>query len=292
MDKWNEIRTAYMLAKLGTLSATATELGIHRSTVMRHIDALEAHLEVVLFQRNDKGYLPTEAGVEVMRLGEVTDSHFSNLPQRLQNKEQHLEGKLTITTVSELAPMLMPVIKQYQQQHPAMTVEIIGDLRNFNLEYGEADVAIRGGDKPETPDNVVMPLFETQMVLMAHQSYLQQFGEPTLGNLNKHRFVAMNDRPAVLYWNEWIYDTVPADKIVVKGSTQQIISHAILSGCGIGALPVEMANNNTGLQPVLAGLEWPARAWTLVHRDMTKTPKVKAFIELLKQYTDWHIMLR
>ena len=54
MDKWNEIRTAYKLAKLRTLSATAQDMGIHRSTVMRHIDALEEHLGVILFQRNDK----------------------------------------------------------------------------------------------------------------------------------------------------------------------------------------------------------------------------------------------
>ncbi|KNC65158.1 LysR family transcriptional regulator, partial [Pseudoalteromonas rubra] len=67
MNKWTEMRTAYRLAKLGTLSATAQELGVHRSTVMRHIDVLESALGVTLFQRNDRGYLPTEAGLEIMR---------------------------------------------------------------------------------------------------------------------------------------------------------------------------------------------------------------------------------
>lgn len=53
MDKWTELRTAYKLAKLGTLSETARDMGIHRSTVMRHIDVLEESLGVVLFQRNN-----------------------------------------------------------------------------------------------------------------------------------------------------------------------------------------------------------------------------------------------
>ena len=65
MEKWTEFKTAYKLAKFGTLSATAKDLGIHRSTVMRQIDVLEESLGVKLFQRNDKGYLPTEAGLEV-----------------------------------------------------------------------------------------------------------------------------------------------------------------------------------------------------------------------------------
>ena len=39
-----EIRTAYFIAKLGTVSAAADALGVHRATVMRRIDLLEAEL--------------------------------------------------------------------------------------------------------------------------------------------------------------------------------------------------------------------------------------------------------
>ena len=41
MEKWAELRTAYQVAKLGTVSAAATALGFHRATVNRHIDVLE-----------------------------------------------------------------------------------------------------------------------------------------------------------------------------------------------------------------------------------------------------------
>ena len=41
MDKWAELRTAYQVAKLGTVSAAATALGFHRATVNRHIDVPE-----------------------------------------------------------------------------------------------------------------------------------------------------------------------------------------------------------------------------------------------------------
>lgn len=138
MDKWNEIRTAYKLAQHQTLSATAQEMGVHRSTVMRHIDTLEAELGVLLFQRNDKGYLPTEAGLEIMRLGEVTENHFSQLGAQIKSKEQALSGTLTVTAINDMASMLMPVIQQYQRCYPNMRVDFIGDLRKFNLEYGEA----------------------------------------------------------------------------------------------------------------------------------------------------------
>jgi len=41
IDNWNLIRTAYTIAKLGTESAAASELNLHRATVMRHVDTLE-----------------------------------------------------------------------------------------------------------------------------------------------------------------------------------------------------------------------------------------------------------
>ena len=291
MDNWNEIRTVYRLAKLGTLSATAQDMGVHRSTVMRHVDGLEEALGVVLFQRNDKGYIPTEAGLEVMRLGEVTDSHFSQLESVLQSKEHTLVGKLTITLVSEIAAMIMPVVKQYQQQNPQMSVELMGDIRNFKLEYGEADIAIRGGDQPSTPDNVVMPLLQTELVLCAHKDYIKEFGIPS-DDLTQHRFVALNERPKHLPWNEWIYDHIEPAQIVVKASSQALITHAILSACGIGALPQQVVDEHTDLVEIPLDEVWKISLWILVHRDMYSMPKVKAFIALLKKATLWPLQLR
>ena len=51
MDNWDEIRTAFQVARLGTVSGAAEVLGVHHATVIRHIDAIEGRLGVKLFQR-------------------------------------------------------------------------------------------------------------------------------------------------------------------------------------------------------------------------------------------------
>lgn len=287
MDKWTEIKTAYKLAKLGTLSATAQSLGIHRSTVMRHIDALEDNLGVVLFQRNDKGYIPTEAGLDLMRLGEVTDNQFSQLISRLKSQEQILEGKLTITIVSDIISMIMPSIYQYQTEYPCMQVEVIGDLRNFKLEYGEADIAIRGGDKPTTPDNIVLPLLKEELILCAHQNYIDRHGKPTQDNLNQHKFVALNERPPHLIGNEWIYENVPDENIVLRGNDSQILFHGVKAGSGIGFMPAQMIERNSNLHPIPSSLVWDVEIWVLIHRDMFNMPKIRKFLDILKAQKDW-----
>ena len=65
MENWDEIRTAYHVARLGTVSGAAEVLGVHHATVIRHIDALEGRLGVKLFQRHARGYTATEAGEDL-----------------------------------------------------------------------------------------------------------------------------------------------------------------------------------------------------------------------------------
>lgn len=292
MDKWTELRTAYKLAKYQTLSATATHLGVHRSTVMRHIDGLEDSLKVKLFQRSDKGYVPTDAGIEIMRLGEVTENHFSQLSAQIKGKVQQLAGTLTITSVNEIAGLLMPVIQQYQSRYPQMLVEYIGDLRNFKLEYGEADIAIRAGVKPTTPDNIVFPVAQLDLVMCADESYITQFGTPNSKNLDQHRFIALGERPDQLAWNEWIYENITAQNIVFRCSSHQVLTRAIESGCGIGVLPEQLVESSASLRKV-SDQRWTISIWALVHRDMYQLAKIKAFIEILLTLKDkphnWNI---
>ena len=291
MDKWNEIRTAYKLAKFKTLSATAQEMGIHRATVMRHIDTLEETLGVILFQRNDKGYIPTEAGLDIMRLGEITETHFAQLPNRLKQNEAALEGSLSITSVADIASMIMPSILKYQQKYPKMRIDYLDDIRNFKLEYGEADIAIRTGKKPTTPDNIVLPLVQVSLTFAAHKSYIEKHGVPSPDTLKQHRFVALRDRPSHLVWNEWIYQNIADENIVFKSANHQVLAQAIMKGGGIGAMPKHNLDQIPDLVEIPSPDDWQVPIWILVHRDMFNMQKIKAFIALLRQKDDMHISL-
>jgi DNA-binding transcriptional LysR family regulator len=77
MDNWDEIRTAYQVARNGTVSGAADVLGVHHATVIRHIDALEQRLGVKLFQRHARGYAATEAGDDLLQVAKATDDQFS-----------------------------------------------------------------------------------------------------------------------------------------------------------------------------------------------------------------------
>src|SRR5210317_620204 len=108
MDNWDEVRTAYQVARLGTVSGAADVLGVHHATVIRHIDALEKRLGVKLFQRHARGYTPTEAGADLLRVAQATDDQFNQLAGRIKGRGSDVSGELVVTSLVTLAPRMAP----------------------------------------------------------------------------------------------------------------------------------------------------------------------------------------
>ena len=97
MDHWDEVRTAYHVARSGTVSGAAEALGVHHATVIRHVDALENRLGVRLFQRHSRGYTATEAGRDLLQVAQATDDQFAQLAGRLRGQGSGVTGELKVT---------------------------------------------------------------------------------------------------------------------------------------------------------------------------------------------------
>ncbi|MEM9523842.1 MAG: LysR family transcriptional regulator, partial [Pseudomonadota bacterium] len=178
IDDWNEIRTAFHVAKLGTVSAAAEALGVHHATVIRHVDALEARLGAKLFQRHARGYTATEAGQDLLQVAHTTQDQFSQLSSRIKGRGNTVTGDLIVTSLSMMSPLLAPVLARFQSDHPQVTVRLLTDSRLFRLEYGEAHIAIRAGAVPREPDNVVQAFMRQSVELYAGNAYAARYGKP------------------------------------------------------------------------------------------------------------------
>ena len=190
MDNWDEIRTAYQVARLGTVSGAAEVLGVHHATVIRHIDALEGRLGVKLFQRHARGYTATEAGHDLMRVAQTTDDQLQQLEGRIKGRGNEVAGDLLVTSLVAFAPLLVPALTSFRAQYPDVIVRFLTDDRVFRLEYGEAHVALRAGSVPQEPDNVVQSFARQAVALYGSKSYIEARGMPADEEaLRDHDFV-------------------------------------------------------------------------------------------------------
>jgi DNA-binding transcriptional LysR family regulator len=71
--KWDDTRAFLVVARLGTLSAGATALGVGVATLSRRIERLEAALKLPLFVRQQSGYQLTEDGAELLEKAEAME---------------------------------------------------------------------------------------------------------------------------------------------------------------------------------------------------------------------------
>ncbi len=293
MESWDEIRTAFHVARIGTVSGAAEELGVHHATVIRHVDALERRLGVKLFQRHPRGYTPTEAGSDLMQVGQATDDQIAQLVSRVRGRGDAVSGELVVTSLASMAPVLTPALVRFQQAHPALVVRYLTGDRVFRLQYGEAHVAIRAGAAPDDPDNVVQPFGQLRMGLYASADYVRRHGRPEIPeNAEGHTFVGTDDPESRAPYAIWMRAHVPPERVTFRTVEPGLARAAILAGGGIGFLPQWDGDRLADLVALAEPRdEWSAAYWLVTHVDLHRTAKVQSFLRFLKdEAREWGIL--
>ncbi|SLN67111.1 HTH-type transcriptional regulator DmlR [Roseivivax jejudonensis] len=286
MDNWDEIRTAFQVARRGTVSGAAEELGVHHATVIRHIDALEGRLGVKLFQRHARGYTPTEAGEDLLRVAQTTDEQFQQLAGRIRGRGSDVSGDLIVTSVITFATLMIPALAAFRALHPEVRVRYITDDRVFRLEYGEAHVALRAGNAPQEPDNVVQKFPSEPVALYASQDYLKRRGVPkTIEDMAEHDFVGPENLESRAPFYRWLREHIPDERLVLRSTDTRVSEQAILAGAGIGFFLVREARYHKSLVQLMPPQdEWTPPLWLVTHVDLHRTAKVQAFLKHLKEF--------
>lgn len=285
MESWDEVRTAYQVARRGTVSGAAEALGVHHATVIRHIDALEARLGVRLFQRHARGYTPTEAGEDLLRVAQATDDQLSQLESRMKGSGKGVTGDLVVTSLVALSPRITPLLVAFQRKFPEVVVRYLTGDRLFRLEYGEAHVAIRGGiAPPDQPDNVVQSFGTEPVNLYAAQSYIDAYGLPEgEGRYGAHYFVGPEDPKSRAPWFQWLDAEVERERVTFRSDDPHARRLAVLHGAGLGFLSPQEAREHEGVVNVSGGQRtWSSPLWLVTHMDLHRTSKVQALLGFLK----------
>ncbi len=290
MESWDEIRTAFQVARLGTVSGAADVLGVHHATVIRHIDALERRLGVKLFQRHARGYTPTESGRDLLAVAQTTEEQFAHLVSRIKGQGETVSGELVVTSIAGIADLLTPVMTSFQEKWPDVRVRFLTDMRVFRLDYGEAHVAIRAGSGAEEPDNVVQPLTRMKAGLYASRTYVERYGKPgSEADFAGHRFVCSDNETTRAPFHRWLRATVQPDQITYAATEPAALERAVRQGAGIGFIMAMRAADDPGLVEILPSrAEWDSALRIVTHVDLHRTRKVQAFLAHLKDAAkDW-----
>jgi len=275
-----------------TLSFTkaAEELYITQSAVSRQMRALEEHLGVALFERRPRSLALTEqgrslhlaAGEFLERLQEATDRLRSN------GGAPHL----TVTTTGGFASLwLIPRLRSFTALHPDVDVRIAATYKTFNLERSLVDVAVRYCKEEEAPEGAIR-LFGEELFPVCSPALQNEGPHPlrTLGDLQNHALLHMDEARGQLDWDTWLTaqghaDLKPAASMRFD-SYEQMIQAAIGGqgvAMGIGRLVSALMDQGKLVAPFCKSVIG-ARAYYIIRSATTgNRAHVQAFVHWLVQ---------
>ncbi|QEI06538.1 LysR family transcriptional regulator [Pigmentiphaga aceris] len=286
MDRLQAMKVFVKVAETQGFAESARQLLMSPPGVTRAIAALEAGIGARLFTRTTRSVKLTEAGERYYEdcrriLGEIEEAEAA-----AGGSYATPAGTLTVTAPVHFGQLhVLPVLIDYLDQHPAVTVRTMFVDRLVNLVDEGIEVAIRIGHLPDSGLHAVA-VGEVHRVLCASPNYLANadpLTEPA--DLAAHRIVASTGA-----WSstEWRFGLESKTTINVKPrllcNTNDAAIAAAVSGWGITRVlsyQVRQHVNEGRLQILLPQYQEAAMPVHIVYSAGRKaSAKVRAFVDL------------
>ncbi len=305
---WDNLRFLIALADNNTLSNAANQLGVSHTTVQRRVRAFEEELQVQLFIHTPDGYHLTEAGQILYEQVHSLQDTVHTVSRQLVAREKELSGTVTVATTDTIGYLLMPkFIKDFSEKHPKLDVNLIIDNKRSDLSRLEADIAVRGGQRPQE-SLIGKKVGRLDFCLCLSHQYLQSMkmknalfvdfaGGRDDERQNKicvpearrgdFRFITLNDEFRGVPFNQWFVGAVP--KGVGSIQTDGLMSAYSLckEGVGVALLPKFVVALESKLIEIQFSEESPvpqSELWILSHAELRDSVRIKAVKQMLFEY--------
>ena len=281
----NHVAVFEAVARTGSFSAAAKELGIQKSSASRAIARFENELKVQLLFRTTRKVSLSEAGTalydRVTPLLRSMKGALLGLPQRGEVPS----GTLKVTAPVDLGVLfLAEVLSRYTARYPDVSVDLYLTGRVVDLVGEGFDVALRVASKLEDSTLVVRRAAPVLFQLFASPLYLARRGTPRYEDeLEAHDWVVFRGGPQKLR----VAPVKPAAGRVPRIVCDDLLfaREAVRAGVGIGLLPTFVAEPDVlvgSLVRIVPRFERSAGSLYIVTPAAKHVPgKVAAFRDLV-----------
>jgi DNA-binding transcriptional LysR family regulator len=274
---WSDVRVFLAVVRNGSTLAASRKLGMAQPTVARRIEALEHDVGLTLFERDTRGFKPTDVARSLLSLAEEMEAAAA----RFDDKTRALSKArpIRITAPGAFADRVNDLLSEFIALHPDTSFEIVPSLRTLNLLDGEADIALRVTQAEPDESLICRRISTARWALFAGKPYAERSGVPkSTSDFKGHRFVTFQHDDVPDYLHHWLLRNVTPDQIVTSFSDVELMQAAVRAGQGLGLLNLRMAENDKALLRCFDDIEELSRSHLmLISPDAYRRPEVKAF---------------
>ncbi|GHB13441.1 LysR family transcriptional regulator [Salinicola rhizosphaerae] len=281
------------VARAGTFTKAAAQLGVSQSALSHTVRDLEARLGIKVLARTTRKVAPTVEGQRLLeRVVPMLEELESELWSIIDTRDKPA-GNFRITTTDYAAntlvwPKLRPVLSQYPDIH----VELVTDYQLTDIVESQFDAGIRLGEQVGEGMIAVRVGPDFSMRAVASPDYFRTHGKPqTPQALTEHRCINLRlPTHGSLY--AWEFEKEGREiRVKVQGqltfNTIEPVLQAAIDGYGIGYLPDGLVADAIAagkLEPALEAWSPPFTGYFLYypHRRQS-SPAFSILVEALRQ---------
>ena len=189
----NDVVVFTQVVAKGSFTEAGKQLGLPPSAVSRRVARLEERLGFKLLHRTTRSLGLTDSG-------RIYYDRTSRIPRQLEEAARAVNqtratpsGLLRITAPPDDGGVIWQLLSGFVISYPDVDLEVIHTLDYLDIVERGIDVALRGGDPPDSTLFTAHQLFDSRILLAASPDYLARRGTPKrVEDLEDHDCIAMD----------------------------------------------------------------------------------------------------
>ncbi len=149
--KLKQLRLLVAIGEYNSILRAAEQINLSQPAATKLLKDLEIDFGVQLFNRTNRGVVPTEAGAALLRHGKLILAQISQAAQELDDLGEGLGGRVVVGTLLTASAKLLPeTIARVHRSRPNVSIVVRDGTNDFLmplLQTGELDMVI--GRLPE-----------------------------------------------------------------------------------------------------------------------------------------------
>jgi DNA-binding transcriptional LysR family regulator len=275
---WNLIRSFLAVAREGSLSAAARALATTQPTIGRHVNELEASLDMVLFQRGRDGFQLTEKGAALFERAEPMADSAAGFARLAQGSANKIDGTVRITASEVVAAYVLPdILADLGREEPGIEIELVATNQIGNLLSRDADIAVRMV-RPVQNDLVARHVADLPLA-----AYLDRHGRPLAPlDLVGHRLIGWDRSDEIIAGFAQFGVTIDRHAFAFRSDNQIVLWEAVKAGLGVGFAQASLVAREPGVEQVLPALPLPSLPlWLAIHEDLRMSARIRRVLDYL-----------
>lgn len=282
------LRAFEAVARHGSFSDAADELGVGQSAVSQHVKSLEEWLGHDLITRGARRSLPTRDGARLALSIAEGLGQISEVCEDIRDKRRD-DTTIVISCHPGFAFIwLFPRLLSFDQAHPEFAISITTDTGLRGVARAEADIAIRYGTG-DFPGFTAVPLMRETLSPVCSPKLLNG-ARPlrTISDLAFHTQIrdefapTTTELPTWEYWARETAQSLPTPARIRSFGQSNMVVQATLQGDGVAMgrspLVIDALRDGRLVQPFPQTVPSPLHYWLVYPDDQRRARKIALFV--------------